>query len=704
LSETRVCIHAHFYQPPRENPWIEEVEPEDSAAPHHDWNARITAECYAPNGAARVLDADGRIVEIRDNYASISFNFGPTLLGWLETEAPEVYASVIEGDAASMRRFGGHGSALAQPYNHMIMPLATARDRRTQVRWGVADFRRRFGRDPEGMWLPETAVDIDTLEALAEHGIRFTILAPHQAARVRTPGGDWQDVPHGGPDTTQSYRQILPSGREISLFFYDGPTSRAVAFEKLLDDGGSLAASLAGLPVPGGASGGRLVHIATDGETYGHHHAHGDMALAVALGQLEDSPHTRLTNYAEFLAECPPELEVEIRENTSWSCAHGIERWRSDCGCSTGGQEGWSQAWRWPLRDGLDLLADHAARVFEERGRQVLVDPWAARDAYIDVVLGGADRGSDFLDRWCVSEESERRSTALRLLEMQRCSMLMYTICGWFFSDLAGIETRQILRYAARAMDLAESVGAGGLREPVLARLADAKSNGPDVRDGREVLEDEARAARVTARDIAVAATARLAAGVAAAGYSTWNVAGDWATVAGPNARSVAGAIEVTDMRTLESRALRCRALFSGPDDIEVRVTDGVGDVAGGPAGPGDAPPAVLRAETRRALAEADHQRFGVAAEHPLVGAARNALLALAQVERAGRARSEDAAEELTRTLDATLAAAEAAGIELPEWEFQNLWWRAAGARAAGLGSAGESVHRRLGFADREPE
>jgi alpha-amylase/alpha-mannosidase (GH57 family) len=698
-----VCIHAHFYQPPRENPWIEAVEPEASAAPHHDWNARITAECYAPNGAARVLDADGRITEIRDNYASISFNFGPTLLGWLETEAPEVYASVIEGDAASMKRFGGHGSALAQPYNHMIMPLATARDRRTQVRWGIADFRRRFEREPEGMWLPETAVDIDTLEALAEHGIRFTILAPHQAGRVRAPGGDWQDVADGGPETTRSYRQVLPSGREISLFFYDGPTSTAVAFEKLLDDGGSLAARLAGLSAPGSGSEGGLVHIATDGETYGHHHAHGDMALAVALSRLDASSHTRLTNYAEHLAEHPPELEVEIRENTSWSCAHGVERWRTDCGCSTGGQEGWTQAWRAPLRDGLDLLAEHAARVFEEKGRQVLVDPWAARDAYIEVVLGGAERRSSFLDRWCASEEVEGRSTALRLLEMQRCSLLMYTSCGWFFNDLAGIETRQILRYAARAMDLAESVGAGSIREPVLARLAAAKANGPGGRDGREVLEDEARAARVTARDIAVAAAARLAAGAAVAEYTTWNVSGDWATVTGPDARSVAGAITVTDTRTLESSALRCRAVLTGADDIEVRVTDG----SGGDARPGaraDAHAPSLRSETLRAVAEARRPRSRAAAEDPLAAAARATLLGLARDASGGAALSRDAADELIRALDETLVAAGNAGSELPEWEFQNLWWSATRGGAFGGSVAYESVNRQLGFADREPD
>ena len=246
MSETHVCIHAHFYQPPRENPWIEEVEPEPSASPDHDWNERITAECYAPNGAARIADSDGRIESIRNNYASISFNFGPTLLGWLESKAPATYAAILEADAESMERFDGHGSALAQPYNHMIMPLATARDRRTQVAWGVADFRRRFGRDPEGMWLPETAVDLDTLEALAENGIRFTVLAPNQAARVRPPGRDWQDVGSEGPNTTVSYRQLLPSGRAIALFFYDGSISQAVAFENLLDDGETLAARLMG--------------------------------------------------------------------------------------------------------------------------------------------------------------------------------------------------------------------------------------------------------------------------------------------------------------------------------------------------------------------------------------------------------------------------------------------------------------------------
>ncbi|HEY2321618.1 MAG TPA: glycoside hydrolase, partial [Thermoanaerobaculia bacterium] len=321
-----IAVHGHFYQPPRENPWLEAVETQDTAHPYHDWNERITFECYAPNASARILDDSDRILRIVNNYATMSFNFGPTLLSWLEVHAPETYAAIIDADRASRARFSGHGSAIAQAYNHIIMPLANARDRRTQVQWGIRDFEHRFGRKPEGMWLPETAVDTDTLEVLAAAGIRFTILEPGQAREA-------------GIDPTMAYRCNLPSGRSIAIFFYDGPISRAVAFENLLARGEFLANRLAGAFDPSRTHD-QLVNIATDGETYGHHHRYGDMALAYALHYIEERELATLTNYGEYLEKHPPVHEVEIRENTAWSCAHGVERWRSDCGCSTGGQAG----------------------------------------------------------------------------------------------------------------------------------------------------------------------------------------------------------------------------------------------------------------------------------------------------------------------------------------------------------------------------
>ena len=385
--ERYICIHGHFYQPPRENPWLEAIEIQDSAHPYHNWNERITAECYAPNSAARLLDGDQRIIDISSNYAKISFNYGPTLLLWMESAAPDAYQAILEADRQSRERFSGHGSAIAQAYNHVIMPLANGRDKKTQVLWGIRDFERRFQRAPEGMWLPETAVDLETLNIFAEAGIKFTVLAPHQASRIRAVGSEeWEDVSGAKVDPTRPYLCRLASGKEIVLFFYDGPISRAVAFERLLTRGEDFAGRLMG-----GFSDERqwpqLLHIATDGETYGHHQKFGDMALAYALHHIETGGLAKLTNYGEHLAKHPPDHEAEIVENTSWSCAHGIERWKSNCGCNSGGHPGWSQEWRAPLRLALDRLRDDLAIRFEEEGRQYLKDPWLARDEYIEVIL-----------------------------------------------------------------------------------------------------------------------------------------------------------------------------------------------------------------------------------------------------------------------------------------------------------------------------
>jgi alpha-amylase/alpha-mannosidase (GH57 family) len=337
--ERYVCIHGHFYQPPRENAWLETVELQDSAYPYHDWNQRVTAECYAPNAVARILDEQGQIVQLVNNYAKISFNFGPTLLQWLENNEPEVYESILSADRVSMQKFAGHGSAIAQPYNHVILPLASRRDRRTQILWGIGDFERRFKRRPEGIWLPETAVDLETLELLAEEEIRFTILAPHQASRMRRAGARlWQDVTGAKIDPTRPYSQQLASGKSIGLFFYDGPIARAVAFEGLLTRGDHFAERLIGA-FSDQRSWPQLVHIATDGESYGHHHRFGDMALAYALNQIESKKLAQLTNNGEYLARHPPTQEVEIIEKSFWSCFHGIDRWRSNCGCNTGGQD-----------------------------------------------------------------------------------------------------------------------------------------------------------------------------------------------------------------------------------------------------------------------------------------------------------------------------------------------------------------------------
>ncbi|HEY0672887.1 MAG TPA: DUF3536 domain-containing protein [Longimicrobiales bacterium] len=502
--ERYICIHGHFYQPPRENPWLEAIELQDSAYPYHDWNERITAECYAPNAASRILDVQGRIVRIVNNYANISYNVGPTLLAWLEQRAGDTYRSIIEADTLSQQRFAGHGSALAQPYNHMIMPLANAADRVTQVLWGLRDFRLRFHREPEGMWLPETAVDLPTLEILAENGILFTILAPNQAARIRSLGeGHWRDVDQSQLDTTRPYLQRLPSGKSIAIFFYEGPVSRAVAFEGLLKNGEVFAQRL--LSIFGSQSSPQLATIATDGETYGHHHRHGDMALAYALHHIESQGLARLTNYGQYLEMFPPTHEVEIHEMTSWSCAHGVERWRSDCGCNTGGPAGSTQKWRRPLRDALDWLRDQVVEPYEARAAELLHDPWAARDDYIDVILDRAPESVDaFLQRHArFALGTEDQVQALKLLELQRHAMLMYTSCGWFFHDLAGIETVQVLRYAGRALQLAREALGRDLEEDFLNRIELARSNEPLHANGRAIYEKQVRPAAVTPEKVA---------------------------------------------------------------------------------------------------------------------------------------------------------------------------------------------------------
>jgi alpha-amylase/alpha-mannosidase (GH57 family) len=486
-----VCVHGHFYQPPRENPSLESVELQDSAYPYHDWNERVSAECYAPNAAARILDVENRIVKITNNYAKISFNFGPTLLSWLQEKAPRVYRSILDGDRESATRYSGHGSALVQAYNHTIMPLANRQDKVTQVKWGLRDFQHRFGRDPEGMWLPETAVDLQTLEILADAGIKFTLLAPRQASRVRRIGArSWKDVSGERIDPTRAYHLRLPSKRKMGLFFYDGPISRAVAFEGLLSNGEQYANRLlSGLSQQRDWP--QLMHIATDGESYGHHHRFGDMALAYALNYIEEKQLAQLTNYGEYLEKNPPTHEVEIFENSSWSCLHGVERWRSNCGCNSGAHADWNQQWRGPLRQALDWLRDTLAPKYEEKARSVLKDPWAARDAYIDVILDRSDQSlARFFQQHALRELNQAETiTALKLLEMQRHAMLMYTSCGWFFDELSGIETVQVMQYAGRAIQLANELFEGAVESGFLEKLALAKSNLPELRDGALIYE-----------------------------------------------------------------------------------------------------------------------------------------------------------------------------------------------------------------------
>jgi alpha-amylase/alpha-mannosidase (GH57 family) len=490
MSNKFICIHGHFYQPPRENPWLEEVELQESARPYHDWNARITAECYARNGASRILDPDGRINEIVNNYSKISFNIGPTLLSWMENNDPDAYRAILEADKLSQQRFSGHGGALAQVYNHIIMPLASTRDKRTQVIWGIRDFESRYHRKPEGMWLAETAVDLESLDIMAEQGIKFTVLAPHQARRVKklTEKRTWDPADEEHIDLRRPYLCKLPSGRAIAIFFYDGPVSRAVAFEGVLHNGETFANRLFGA-FDRSRTENQLVHIATDGESYGHHHTFGDMGLAYALKHIEEHDRAKLTVYGNYLELNPPEYEVEIIENSSWSCMHGVERWRDNCGCNSGGKPGWQQEWRAPLRKALDLLRDRAAKIYEREMSGYGIDPWALRDAYIEVILDRSRTNMEsFLFRYFGRDlPGVDKNKILRCLEIQRNALLMYTSCGWFFDDISGIETVQIIKYAARVIQLVRRVCDEDIELAFLEALGKAKSNVAEANNGARI-------------------------------------------------------------------------------------------------------------------------------------------------------------------------------------------------------------------------
>ncbi len=493
-----ICIHGHFYQPPRENPWLEEIELQESAYPYHDWNVRITAQCYAPNAASRILSPERKVIDITDNYGKISFNFGPTLLSWMDVMSSDTFKAIIASDKINKDKFSGHCPAIAQAYNHMIMPLANSRDKRTQVIWGVREFERRFGRKPEGMWLPETAVDLESLDLMAEQGIKFVILDPHQIGKFRKIGDEaWQEISNGGMNIRMPYLCRLKSGRAINVFVYDGSISKDVAFSNLLDNGETFANRL--MQAFSDSQEDQIVHIATDGETYGHHHPNGDMALAYCLYHLESKGLAKITVYGEYLENHPPTHEVEIVENTSWSCIHGIERWRSDCGCNTGMHPGWNQKWRTPLRDAMNWLRDALIPIYEKEASQYLKDPWQAREDYIYIILDRSVQNIDkFLSEHTARELSlEEKIKVLKLLGMQRHALLMFTSCGWFFDEISGIETTQVMKYAARAMQLAKDMVGADLEPEYKKILSQAISNIPGFGNGANIYDNMVKPATV---------------------------------------------------------------------------------------------------------------------------------------------------------------------------------------------------------------
>ncbi len=502
-----LTIHGHFYQPPRENPWLESIELQESALPFHDWNERICVECYSPNSVSKIVDYKNQILDIVNNYSYMSFNFGPTLMSWLELYAPYTYERIIKADIESSYENNGHGNALAQVYNHMIMPLANKKDKYTQTIWGIKDFQYRFGRAPEGIWLAETATDDETLEVLVDCGIKFTILSPYQAQKFRKIGEkNWQDCSWGNIDPAKAYRYFIKSDPEkyIDLFFYDGAISKSVAFDELLTDGNRFICRLKD-GVCEARDYNQIVNIATDGESYGHHTKFGDMALAYILRIRAKDEGFCITNYANYLEQEETQYEVEIKPVSSWSCAHGVGRWNDDCGCSTGGMCGWNQKWRKPLRQALDYLRDEMVKVFEDQGRKYFNDPWVARNSYIEVILDRSENSIlDFFNKNLKPGLNETdRVNALKLMEIQRQAMLMYTSCGWFFSELSGIETTQIMKYAARAIQLFADFSELDIESKFLEILSEAKSNIQGFGNGKDIYERFVKPSVVTAKQIA---------------------------------------------------------------------------------------------------------------------------------------------------------------------------------------------------------
>ncbi len=487
-----VTVHGHFYQPPRENPYLNIIERQPSAYPFHDWNERIHHECYRNNAFARIFSDDGEIVGIVNNFEYLSFNIGPTLMSWLEKYDLEVYQKIIEADRRSCERLQGHGNAIAQAYNHIILPLANERDKYTQIRWGKQDFYHRFGREPEGMWLAETAVDYPTLEVLIAEGIKFIILAPSQAERCRPfpPEEDtepeWIEVGGGQIDPTRPYRCFVNETDYIDIFFYDGPISGDMGFGDVLNSSYQFLSRLQ-LAIKGDHRPAQIISVATDGETFGHHKKDREKCLAYAFSYEFPNQGWTVTNYAHYLSINPPTWEVELKPLTAWSCSHGVDRWQDDCGCGGGGL--WHQKWRRPLRDALDWLRDELIKVYEEVGYSFFHNPWLVRDEYIKVILA---RSPEVVDEFLHAHSSHQLTSAeqidaLSLLEMQRHALLMYTSCGWFFEEISRPEGTQILRYAARALELAGEVAGIQLDQEFVALLNKAPSNVEKYGHGAEI-------------------------------------------------------------------------------------------------------------------------------------------------------------------------------------------------------------------------
>jgi len=484
------ALHGHFYQPPRENPWSGEIDEQPSAQPYHDWNSRIARECYIPNSTARIY-SEGKIKAIASNYDYLNFNYGPTLLNWFAKSEPHYFEKVVDAARQSKERTG-HSNAIAQGYNHIILPLANDRDRLTQLRWGLADYKHHFGFAAEALWLPETACSNEILSLLAGEGLRYVILAPSQADKVLKYGETkWQNVADGSIDTRRPYLWEDGKGAELAVFFYDGNLSHDLAFDGLLKDSELFAKRISACYSDTEED--QLVFTATDGETFGHHKKFADLTIVHLFTDRLEKHNIESINLGRYLALHPPLWQVRIKsgedgEGTAWSCAHGLRRWRADCGC--GAEEGQNQKWRAPLRDALNWLSGELAKLFESEGGKLFTDPWLARDQYINVMLGD-EKFPDFLARTAPNiKGGQAAAKAAKLLEMQKYAMFMFTSCGWFFSDVSRIETRQNLFYACRAMEAAAYFG-HNFEDELITRLKKAPSNIAEIGTAGDMYEKD---------------------------------------------------------------------------------------------------------------------------------------------------------------------------------------------------------------------
>jgi alpha-amylase/alpha-mannosidase (GH57 family) len=445
-----VCLYGHFYQPPREDPFTGRIPREPGAAPFENFNEKITAECYRPNAVA-------------GNFEHISFDLGPTLAAWLEQAHPEVYTTIVEADRRNVERYG-IGNALAQAYNHTILPLASTRDKRTQIRWGLQDFAQRFGRRAEGLWLAETAIDLETLDTLACEGVEYTVLAPWQAARPIDP--------------TEPYLVRLPEGRGITAFFYNGPLSGGVSFDWDMTSNAdnfaaaSLPAHLNRAKAERGED--QLITIATDGELYGHHKPWRDQFLAYLVREGARKHGFDVTSLGRYLRTHPARREMTLHVPSAWSCAHGVARWGTGCSCTDG-----DSSWKPALRRALDGLAAGLNETFERATSLTLADPWAARDDYLALRNRWLSL-DDFWARHGVRGQRPEHKTievnTLQLLEAQYFGQWMYTSCGFFFEDLDRIEPRNDIAFARRAISLVWQATRRDLQTSFVRDLAVAKS------------------------------------------------------------------------------------------------------------------------------------------------------------------------------------------------------------------------------------